>query len=184
MMVVGIDDVGAEDQETRRDLVVGEMAARAEQLQPAVIVDEVLAEIGGGVGLAPAQLVATLAPADSTSGCSRRRRDLGGAVEMARGRQARCGSSARCRHGPVDPGRRSRAPAHRRADSRKARNAASSSATDCRHCLARSPRRPVRQKVGLRGRIIGLDCRRARQKRRHGRTPWTPPSMRAPASSN
>lgn len=54
--MVGIFDPRPEDEEAGRNLVVVEMPARAEQLDPAVVVDEMLAEIGGGVGLPPAEL--------------------------------------------------------------------------------------------------------------------------------
>jgi hypothetical protein len=58
--MVGIVDTGAKDQEPASDLAIIEMAARAEHLQPAVIVDELLAEIGCGVSLAPMEVVAAL----------------------------------------------------------------------------------------------------------------------------
>lgn len=57
VVMVGIFDPRPEDQEAGRNRVVVEMPARAEQLDPAVVVDEMLAEIGGCVGLPPAELV-------------------------------------------------------------------------------------------------------------------------------
>ena len=58
VMMIGIGHARTENQETRCDDVIGKMPARAEQLHPAVIVQEVLAEIRGRVCLAPTKRVA------------------------------------------------------------------------------------------------------------------------------
>ena len=60
MVVIGIVDIWAEDEKTTGDRVILEMATRAEHFQPAVIVDELLAEIGGGVGLAPVEVATAI----------------------------------------------------------------------------------------------------------------------------
>ena len=160
MVMVGIDDVRAEDRKPAGDLVVGEMAARAEHLQPAVIVDEVLAEIGGGVGLAPAEIAARARASNASSRRSRRRRR-----SARRGRDGR-GTARPLRRRACAPASSSRSRprscATRLAVEPRAGSSGtleSSSSTICRHgnprAIALAHAAPARAR--LRGRIIGLD---------------------------
>ena len=155
------------------------MAARAEHFQPAVIVDEVLAEIGGRIGLAPAQIAAMarqqldqrlFAPAARS-----RRRD-----RDARGRKG-AGLERPLRHGPVDAAdeiaRRSYRPAVR--DRPGTPSAVRRPDWSC----ARSP-----SACSANGRIArARHCSRlqaASIAKTPGRTPWTPPSRQVRASSS
>ena len=83
VVMVRIDDPRPEHQEPGGDLFVDEMAARSEQLHPAIVVHEVLAEIGDGVGLAPAKHRCAIRASDMTqlaapASARSRRRDRDG----------------------------------------------------------------------------------------------------------
>ena len=100
MVMIRVFDAGAKDQKTAGDHVIGEMAARAEHFQPAVIVDELFAEIGCGVGLAPVEVVAALGKeTGERTACLRQCRQH--AVEMDEARQAARRELSR-RHRPID----------------------------------------------------------------------------------
>jgi len=99
MVVIGIDDIWAEDEKTTSDRIILEMATRAEHFQPAVIVDELLAEIGGGIGLAPVEVATAISKQTSewtsTVSCNRRRTgDMGEARQATR-------REFSPRHGPI-----------------------------------------------------------------------------------
>ncbi|OWK21676.1 hypothetical protein AJ88_18515 [Mesorhizobium amorphae CCBAU 01583] len=86
VMVVGIDDARPKDQQAGRDLIIDEMAARAEHLQPAIFFQECRAEIGHAVGLPPAEFV----PAPGQQPRQRTgvgRSKLDDTVEVAKARQ-------------------------------------------------------------------------------------------------
>ncbi len=149
----------AEDQEARRDLVVDEVAARAEKLQPAIVVDEFLAEIGRGVGLPPAQVAARApqaaepaagrSPAASSTMRSRWRRQASG--------PARAVAPA----WPSRSGRRNRAPAHQSTPARNGVKRSSSSSKIVRHAFLDTHSRTAdphrRTDRRLHGGINGLD---------------------------
>ncbi|ESY75053.1 hypothetical protein X743_05690 [Mesorhizobium sp. LNHC252B00] len=101
MMVVGIDDVGPKDQQAGGDLVIGEVASRAEHFEPAVIVDELFSEIRLAVGLPAAEIVPMLGKQPHQR-LGIRRRQFHDAIEMAqagkRMRLQRAGG-----HVPADP---------------------------------------------------------------------------------
>ncbi len=81
VMMIGVFDLRPEDQKAAGDGLIREMAARAEELEPSVVIDEFPAEVGNRVGLAPAEFVRMVAQKLRKRLCliSGRR---GGAVEM------------------------------------------------------------------------------------------------------
>ncbi|ESZ77620.1 hypothetical protein X726_07175 [Mesorhizobium sp. L103C105A0] len=102
VMMVGIGDAGPQDQQSGRDLFIGEMAARAKHLQPAVVLQERFTKIARVVGLPPAQIVTTLRQ-QLHQRLRGRRRQFDNAVEQTKARQRMRFEHAR-RHIPADPG--------------------------------------------------------------------------------